>query len=112
MNFGKALKILMNEHAISQSSLATSIGYTQRAISKWVNEQSEPTETAIRKVATYFNVSTDYLMGTDDLGAIITTKDTFNTIPMEQQLILNFRKLPPQSQEYVFGIVQNLATHS
>ena len=56
----------MKETEISQSTLAKEIGYTQRAVSKWVNEQSEPTATAIVRCAQFFGVSSDYLLGLED----------------------------------------------
>lgn len=111
MNFGLRLKTLMEEGQITQTELAKRIGFTQRAISKWVNLQSEPTETAILKIADQFSVSIDYLLGqTEDPDAIILKNQ--NLKPREQQLIENYRKMPPQTQEYVFGIVQNLALNS
>ena len=64
--FGEILKNLMDENNITQTALAEKIGYTQRAVSKWINNQAEPTETAIRNCATFFNVSSDYLLGLDD----------------------------------------------
>lgn len=72
MSFSNTLKDLLNENNISQSRLASAIGFSQRAISKWINAQSEPTEKAITLCAEYFGVSADYLLGlSDDLGAPI-----------------------------------------
>ncbi len=64
--FGNILKTLLKEKHISQSELANKIGYSQRAVSKWVNNQTEPTETAIKKCAKFFDVSADYLLGLED----------------------------------------------
>lgn len=47
MSFASTLKDLLNENAISQARLASAIGFSQRAVSKWINAQAEPTETAI-----------------------------------------------------------------
>ena len=51
MSFGTILKDLLKEHGLTQSALASEIGYTQRAISKWINQEAEPTESAINLVA-------------------------------------------------------------
>lgn len=64
--FGKILKTLLKEKNISQAELASNIGYTQRAVSKWINNQAEPTLTAIKKCALFFEVSADYLLGLED----------------------------------------------
>lgn len=64
--FGKRLKNLLKETNITQEQLAKVIGYSQRAVSKWINEQAEPTETVIYRCAIYFDVSADYLVGLED----------------------------------------------
>ena len=66
MYFSETLKELMTNNNISQNELAKNIGYSQRAVSKWVNGESEPSESAIRKCALYFGVSCDYLLGLSD----------------------------------------------
>lgn len=111
MNFGKSLKLLLEEREMSQIELALAIGYTQRAVSKWVNEQSEPSESAIKKVSDFFGVSTDYLLGrSDDLGnVVIRSENNFDTSPLEQRLILDFRKLPAETQDNFVELFHNLA---
>ena len=66
MKFGIVLKELLKEKGISQQQLANEIGVSQRAVSKWINLQSEPTESAIKNCARYFNVSSDYILGLKD----------------------------------------------
>ena len=66
MEFSKRLRQLMDEANISQQTLATAIGYTQRAVSKWLNDEAEPTATAVVYCAKYFGVTTDYLLGLED----------------------------------------------
>ena len=66
MTFGLMLKSLMIENKITQQELASRIGVSQRAVSKWVNLQSEPTESAIVACAKYFNVTSDYILGLED----------------------------------------------
>lgn len=66
MVFSTRLKQLMQETNVSQATLAKAIGYTQRAVSKWVNGQAEPTASAIVLCAKYFGVSTDHLLGLED----------------------------------------------
>ena len=66
IKFSEKLKQLMKELNISQQTLAQAIGYTQRAVSKWINGQAEPSATAIVRCAQYFNVTTDYLLGLED----------------------------------------------
>ena len=66
MIFGKNLKELLQQEGITQQELANKIGVSQRAVSKWINLQSEPTETAIINCAKIFDVSTDFLLGLEN----------------------------------------------
>ena len=77
MNFGITLKLLMQMHGITQSELANAIGVSQRAVSKWINMQSEPTETSIYNCAKFFNVSSDYLLGLENEDGTHNTDDLF-----------------------------------
>lgn len=94
MSFGKLLKNLLDDQQMAQAELASAIGYTQRAISKWVNEQAEPSETAIKLVADFFNVSTDYLLGrTDDFGSVIASPTAPILSEEESNLLALFHKM-------------------
>ena len=55
------IKDLANEKGVSLSELERSIGISNGSISKW--EKSSPKADTLQKVANYFNVSTDYLLG-------------------------------------------------
>ncbi|MBE7099988.1 MAG: helix-turn-helix transcriptional regulator [Clostridiales bacterium] len=65
-NFGVRLKELRKEKGLSQKALAQQLGYNQSMICFWENGVNEPTESAIRKTAIFFNVSADYLLGLTD----------------------------------------------
>ena len=64
--FAERLKELRQEKGITQKALAESLGYNQSMISFWENGVNEPTESAIRKAALFFEVSADYLIGLAD----------------------------------------------
>ncbi len=62
-SFGKILKMLREEKEVSQVKLAESLGVSKSQISFWENDKGEPTLTNIKKIAVYFNVTADYLLG-------------------------------------------------
>lgn len=64
--FNIRLKELRESKKLSQKQLAKLIGYTQSHIAKWENDTHEPKESAIIKLATVFEVTTDYLLGLED----------------------------------------------
>ncbi len=54
---------LRHEHKITQDELAEFLGVTKASISKWENEQSYPDITLLPKLAAYFDISIDQLLG-------------------------------------------------
>ena len=59
----KNLKKLRTEFKISQQQLANAIGVSQQSINKYENQDVEPDIAVIIKIADYFSVSIDYLVG-------------------------------------------------
>lgn len=57
---------LRKERNISQTELGKAIGVSARAISYWEQGVNEPKATYIAKLAEYFGVSSDYLLGLED----------------------------------------------
>lgn len=60
------LKELRLEKKLSLEKLANNIGVTDTAIMKWEQNKSEPTAPYIKALATYFEVTSDYLLGLED----------------------------------------------
>ena len=65
-NFANRIKQLRQENNISQQKLANEIGVTQKAIDFWEKNINEPKASYIVKLAKYFSVSTDYLLGIEE----------------------------------------------
>lgn len=66
MKFSERLKELRNECELSQKALGTHIGVSQKAIDYWENGVNEPKATYIVRLADFFDVSTDYLLGREN----------------------------------------------
>ena len=67
MIIGKRIKELRLEKGISQQKLADQIGVNKRAVIFWEQEINEPKASYILKLADYFNVSADYLLGRKEI---------------------------------------------
>lgn len=48
---------------ISQKDLAEQIGYSQNMISQWENGSRDPNTEVLKKLANFFNVTIDFLLG-------------------------------------------------
>ena len=62
----KRIKELRKEKGITQVELAKAIGISQAIVSQYENSIYEPTASIIVKLADYFGVCTDYLLGRQD----------------------------------------------
>ena len=60
------IKELREDHDLTQSDLAKHVGIDQRTISNYETGKSNPDTYALIKIADYFNVSIDYLVGRTD----------------------------------------------
>lgn len=61
--FGERLKELRIEKGVGQNKLAKDLGLSNASISYWENGKQEPSASAVYKLALYFGVSADYLLG-------------------------------------------------
>ena len=76
---GNRIKELRKEKNLTQKQLAQSLNIAQSSISEWEKNAYEPTATAIKIIAIFFNVSADYLLGLeDDLGNKTYITNSFN----------------------------------
>lgn len=62
MTFGDILRELMEENDMNQRELAQQLHISAPALGNYVRNLREPDYETLKKIATYFNVSTDYLL--------------------------------------------------
>ena len=63
---GKTIKELRLEEGISQRELGNRLNVCNQTVSFWESGQREPDLDTLLKIAKYFNVTTDYLLGLED----------------------------------------------
>lgn len=64
--FGKRFKQLREEANLTMEQLAAGLGTKKQTISRYENNQREPEYATLIKIAQFFKVSTDYLLGLRD----------------------------------------------
>ena len=57
---------LCNIAGIKQSRAAEEMGFNKSTVSAWKRNQTTPNREILQKIAEYFNVSVDYLLGEED----------------------------------------------
>ena len=90
---GARIKELRKEFGLSQVELAMRMEVTKQTISNWENGNIQPSIDMLVGLANVFNVTTDYLLGLDDVPRL-----SIEGLPMSfaahlAQLIEDFRSL-------------------
>lgn len=95
---------LRTEKNISQREMAKLFNISQGTYNNWENEKTEPSIKQLIQLATFFNVSVDYLIGnSDDIGMINITKDlTF----AEESLIAYYGNMSPSIKKALFELIK------
>ncbi|PEM33436.1 helix-turn-helix domain-containing protein [Bacillus pseudomycoides] len=63
---GEIIKKLRRERNITQEQLGNAIGVSKMAISYFEKGKKAPGRETLEKIADYFNITTDYLLGRSD----------------------------------------------
>ena len=66
MEFKDRLREVRTARGLSQMQLAKMLNISQSAVAKWELGKTEPTASAIIKIAKFFDESTDYILGLTD----------------------------------------------
>ena len=61
--FGQTLKRLRIDNRLSQRQLGEALGVCNQTVSFWETGSREPDLDTVRKIAEYFDVSCDFLLG-------------------------------------------------
>ena len=83
--FATRLKKLREEKNISQQELAEVVGTTNKAVSTWEQGTKVPRQPRIKKLADYFNVSVDYLLGRTEMKMWENWDEQYDTNTLGQQ---------------------------
>lgn len=92
MNFGEILRELLEQHNITQKELAVKLAITPSALGNYVQGTREPDFNTLIKIAGYFGVSIDFLLGYDFFERDLTHKEVL--------LLHIFRCLTEEQQEF------------
>lgn len=63
MQFAERIKALRMEKGVGQNKLAKDLSLSNASISYWETGKQIPSAEVVYKLAKYFNVSADYLLG-------------------------------------------------
>lgn len=70
--FAQRFRKLIEDAKITLPELAQHIGTTRQSIGQWKDGNTIPDISALKRIAEYFNVTSDYLLGLSDVASIDT----------------------------------------
>lgn len=91
MKFGEILKELLEQHNLSQRQLAESLDMSPSALSNYIQGIREPDYSTLIRIASYFDVTTDFLLN---------HFHEFKLSHNEELLIHIFRSLTDDQKEF------------
>lgn len=101
------IKNLREKRGLIQELLAAELGITQQMLSKYERDSSIIKVDVLKKLAEYFNVTTDYLLGLSDVKRDLTGQIRINeTIDEYYDLIEVYKKLDRYDQEMIWTMIE------
>jgi len=91
LEFSNKLRCLIEERNLTQKKVANDLNIAPSTMGGYVQGSSEPDFETLKRLAGYFNVSTDYLLNVQPKNCNSTTEDellrVFRSMTAEQQQI-------------------------
>ena len=100
------IKTLREKRGIIQEILAAELGITQQMLSKYEKDVTVIKVDILKRLAEYFNVTTDYLLGVSDVKRDLTGQIKLNeTLDEYYDMIEVYKKLNQYDQELVWSLL-------
>ena len=78
-------------HGITQVELAHRLGVSKQSVSNWESNNIQPSIELLEKIADLFGVTTDYLLGREDLQVLDVSGLTAQQVAHLQMLVEDLR---------------------
>lgn len=105
-------KELRLEKKLSQRDLGKILFVCQQSIHNYENGKFMPSKDVLQRMADYYQVSTDYLMGLVDIKTPVNKMQSYVLNETETKLVDAFRKLPSNVQMEISDIVSFMVSSS
>ena len=101
------IKQLREKRGLIQEILTAELGITQQLLSKYERDITLIKVDILKKIAIYFNVTTDYLLGISDVKRDLQGQMKMNeTLDQYYDLVEVYKELDEYDQEMIWSIIQ------
>jgi transcriptional regulator with XRE-family HTH domain len=105
VDFKDILKELRISRDMTQEELAEKISTKRANVGNWESGRVSPGFSIIKKIAEFFGVSTDYLLGTNYFPT--NERPIVVISPEDLELLQSIKKLPENDQEAVKALINH-----
>ncbi|EGK59520.1 XRE family transcriptional regulator [Centipeda periodontii DSM 2778] len=99
------MKLLREQHNLSQTDLAKILNISRQSYNFYENEKRDPDTTMLIRIADFFNVSLDYLLGqTNDPSPLIKEK----TPSYQEEVLRDIEDITPEMASEVRQFINYL----
>lgn len=92
IQFGENLRKLRTERGLTQKEMGDRVGLSKAVVSKYENSLGYPSLDMLIKIAAFFGVSTDYLLGASSKKTLDLSGLTDDQICAVSAIVSQFRK--------------------
>ena len=104
------IRELREEFGVTQKKLSEVLGVTRTAVAKWEANENGPNSDVLLKIADYFDVSLDYLLGRTDIKKAPVESDKGDRPAMEREFMELFKLLPAEKRKTIVAVMKSLLT--
>lgn len=104
--FKTRVKEARKRKGLTQKQLATYLNLSANAICEWEKGRSEPSFETLKKIADYFDVSVDYLLGREDDFGVVKRESPADKD--SEEFLSLYRELTPSAQEAIKETIRQL----
>ena len=103
------IKQLREKRGLIQEILAAELGITQQMLSKYEKDVTLIKVDILKKIAAYFNVTTDYLLGVSDVKRDLQRQMKMNeTLDEFYDLVEVYKELDSYDKEMIWSFIQTI----
>lgn len=103
------IKQFREKRGLIQEILAAELGITQQMLSKYEKDVTLIKVDILKKIAAYFNVTTDYLLGVSDVKRDLQRQMKMNeTLDEFYDLVEVYKELDSYDKEMIWSIIQTI----
>lgn len=98
MNFVEKIDMLLSEKGLSRNQFLSALSLSKNSFVNWTNRGNTPNGDILIKIADFFDVSSDYLLGKTDIKKPIS-EDSLSE--EEQRIVMLLRSSTPELRNAV-----------